>query len=414
MQFTQIQTARSFAVAALASTFLTAAPAYALEGSAFADALVAAAEEQGVAITYDSARVEGSNVIVSGMTLGLVELEDVEGGEDMQANVSGDVLFEDVQEFDGGGYKVARVGRENVGQTFSDLGGSPDQVTYAIDRWGIEGLMIAGDSQAPELALARAGLFYDRLFLENMTVDVDGNRFASLENAQSVTEMNGETALFDASMDGFSMDMTEFDDPDVQSWVQGTGYETINANYISQGEWNTTSGDLSVPTNTLTIENMGSFNLGMALGGYTPAFVESLQQISDQMTSGDPSQAQAAQMQILGLVSQLSFGNFIMRYEDQGGTDRLLEYYAQENGMTRNELVSQTMQGLPLVLGQMGVPALQEQITSAVQSFLDNPQSITVSLQPAEPVPFPVLMGAAMSSPAEVVNALNAQVTAND
>ena len=414
MQTNSNLTARTFAAGVLASTFLASAPALALEGTAFADALVEAAEQQGVAIGYDSARVEGSNVIVSGMKLGLTEMQEVEGGENMEATVSGDVLFEDVQEFDGGGYKVARVGRENVGQTFSDLGDGPDEVTYAIDRWGIEGLMIAGDSQAPELALARAGLFYDRLFLENMTVDVDGDRFATLENAQSVTEMNGETALFDASMDGFSINMAQFDDPDVVEWVEGTGYSTINANYVSQGEWNTTTGDLSVPTNTLTIENMGSFNLGMALGGYTPAFLESLQEITDQMSSGDPNQAQAAQMQILGLVSQLSFGNFIMRYEDQGGTDRLLEYYAQENGMTRNELVSQTMQTLPLILGQAGVPALQEQITSAVQSFLDNPQSITLSLQPAEPVPFPVLMGAAMSSPVEVVNALNAQVTAND
>ena len=408
-------TTRALSSAVLGAFILAPLPALALDGDQFGMALKESVKRQGVLLDYASASVDGSTVILSGLELGMASLEAQGAGENARITVPDDVRFENVQEFDGGGYKVGRVGRDQVGATFSGVGDGAEDVTYSIGSWAIEGLSIPGESQAPELRMARAGLFYDRVFMENFELDVDGNRFITIENAQSVSEMNGDDVLFDATMDGFNVDLTLLeDDPDMKAWIEGTGYRQLDANYFAQGKWNVETGALDMPKNTMTLQNMGELNMDIAIGGYTPAFVESMQDISQQMSSSDPQQAQAASMQILGLVSQLSFGRFVMSYTDAGMTNNLLEHYAVENGTTRNELVAQIEQTLPLVVGQLGAPELQGQIVDSVKTFLNDPKSFTLSLAPDTAVAFPVLMGAAMSSPAELANALNATVRANN
>ena len=397
--------------AVFGGALLGAAPAWALDGEAFAKALSDAAQAQGILIGYDSATVDGVDVVVSGMTFGLAAM--VAEGSDTTAEVSDEVRFENVQELDGGGYIVGRVGRADVGQTFPKSATNSNEVQYSIGEWGIEGLKIAGESAAPELKGANAGLFYDRMFIENFALVVDGKDAITLENAQSLSEIDGERALIDASMDGFVFDLTTVDEPEMTAWREGTGYDEIRATYVAQGSWDLASGELDAPTNTLTLENMGQLNIDMNLGGYTPQFVDSLQGLTKDMNSGDEQRMQAASMQVMGLVSQLTFGRFVVKFQDGGMTDNLLEYYAAENGATRAELVAQANGMAPLLLGQLQAPELQAEVADALKTFLNDPQSMTISLSPDAPVPFPVLMGAAMSSPAELVRALNASVTAN-
>lgn len=69
---------------------------------------------------------------------------------------------------------------------------------------------------------------------------------------------------------------------------------------------------------------------------------------------------------------------------------------------------------LPLMLGGLGIPSLQKQISAAANIYLDNPQNITISAFPASPVAVPVIMGAGMGNPKSLVDLLNVQITANE
>ena len=57
---------------------------------------------------------------------------------------------------------------------------------------------------------------------------------------------------------------------------------------------------------------------------------------------------------------------------------------------------------------------LQNQISAAVNTYLDDPKSLKISAEPTEPVPFPMIMGAAMGAPQTIPQVLGVTVTANE
>ena len=398
----------------IAGCLALAGPAHALEAGAFGEALTAFMAKQSLSLSYDSATLDGDDVVLTGLTIGPATPVEV-ADNDMTFDF-GEARFEGVTETDGGGYNVAMIGRENVSGEFTnpeEETGKNETIGYSLGGWGVENMRIPSADGTSGDELAALGLAYDRAFMNDLVVTVDGERTGSIESAES-TIAAGQPVTITTSLTGADIDMTTFTEEDLAAWVEGTGYESISGDYESVATWDLASGLLSAETNRLTLDGMGEFNIALAFSGYTPAFVESVSQATSQMQSGDSQAQQAAGMQMLGLMSQLSFGELTLGYRDGGMADTLLEYYAQENGQTKDELVRQTVSVLPVALGQLGVPELQAQITEAVTDFLNDPKSITVSLKPDAPVPAPVLMGAAASSPAQLVDALNATVTSGE
>ena len=403
------------ATAGAALTAFLATPSLALEAEEFGNALKSLAEKQSMTVEYDSIEVDGSDIVMSGLSF--VPTAVAAAGENEPFRIESEVRFEGVEELDGGAYRVAKVGGEGIAGRFPEQEDSPVRGGYSIGAWAIEGMTLGGAEGSGDAAaaLASIGLFYDRMFIQDVAVDFDGADVFTMASAEATSKAEGDTATFRATVDGLEVDLTTTPDPELKAWVEGTGYDTLRGSYESEGTWSIATGLLDAPKNTLRFEEMGEFNMDLAIGGYTPEFMEGLQEVSRQMnaTTNDPQAQQAAGMQMLGLLSQLQFGRFNISYDDEGMTNRLFDYYAQENGQTKDQLVQQTIGILPLVLAQLRSPDLQAQVQEAVTSFMNDPQSFTISLEPDAPTPFPVLIGAAMASPADLVNALNAKVTAN-
>ena len=69
---------------------------------------------------------------------------------------------------------------------------------------------------------------------------------------------------------------------------------------------------------------------------------------------------------------------------------------------------------LPFVLAQLNNSELTTQATQAVSAYLDNPKSIRIVAEPAQPVPFALIMAGAMSNPADLTKTLSVKVYANE
>ena len=95
-------------------------------------------------------------------------------------------------------------------------------------------------------------------------------------------------------------------------------------------------------------------------------------------------------------------------------TEKALAYAGKQQGVTGEQMRQSVKFMLPLMLGQLGIPALQQQISAAANVYLDNPETITITAKPANPVAVPVIMGAGMGDPKSLVDLLNVQVTANE
>jgi hypothetical protein len=68
----------------------------------------------------------------------------------------------------------------------------------------------------------------------------------------------------------------------------------------------------------------------------------------------------------------------------------------------------------PIMLAQLNIPELQNAVSAAVNTYLDDPKSFTVTAAPGKPVPLPMIMGAAMGAPTTLPQVLGVKVSAND
>jgi len=119
-------------------------------------------------------------------------------------------------------------------------------------------------------------------------------------------------------------------------------------------------------------------------------------------------------LSMMGLIQQLTFNSASVRFDDATITKRVLDYIGSQQGVSGDQL-AQSLKGMvPLMMAQLNVPELQNQVSSAVNTYLDAPKSLTIAAEPANPVPFPMIIGAAMGAPNTVPGVLGVKVTAND
>jgi hypothetical protein len=53
-------------------------------------------------------------------------------------------------------------------------------------------------------------------------------------------------------------------------------------------------------------------------------------------------------------------------------------------------------------------------VSAAINAYIDNPKNLSITAEPEKPVPFPMIMGAAMGAPNTLPKMLGVTVTANE
>ena len=118
-------------------------------------------------------------------------------------------------------------------------------------------------------------------------------------------------------------------------------------------------------------------------------------------------------MSVFGIIQQLKFGDVSIRYDDNSLTNRILDYYAKKNGVTREDFIKQTKAMLPLLGSQIDDPDFVKATSEQIGNFLDNPKSLTVSATPDKSVPLPVLYATGSISMAKLIDLIKLKVEAN-
>ena len=384
---------RSFLTAIALGLLGSTAAAQSLDGEAFAERLKAVSEEQGTPLAYDSVATEGETVVLSGVSVG-------EGDTTLDL---GEVRFETVSGSDADGWRVERVPFEDVDTT--------DEETRTLVRgMVIEGLSIAPDGGEDA---AVTDLQFERMGLANLSIERNGEEAFRLAGFD-VTNQPGEAGGFSAEfgVEEFFVDTTVNAESDGAAVMSEIGYPQLTGDMSGSATWDTASGELSLAPLLLRVEDAGELSLAYTITGYTPDFVQSLAQLQQQMAA-DP-ESQAGGMAMIGLISQLYLNSAEIVFEDGSLTERLLDYYAGENGQSRDELLNSLVGMLPLALGYLNNPEFQAEVSEAVEAFLRDPQSLTIAVSPPEPVPATQIVGAAMGAPQTLPAVLDLTVTSNE
>lgn len=380
-----------------------ASPALALDASDFATKLSASYDVFGSRLSYGTAVANGNTVTLGSVT------QEVPGQPDLRL---GDLTFEGVSETDDGGYTVRRLG-------YNDFTVTQPEAEISVSGLELNGIRIPGTTdgqrfdQVMSYEIARSG---------PISVKINGKDVFSIRAFESaMTQKPGNTGMnIVAKANGVTIDLQAIDGTEGRRKMSLLGFDTLRGNLNLNMGWEFETGRVQVRQYAFTIADLGRLNLKFDISGYTPDIIKAMQQASTAAASNpDPLAAQQATgIAMMEIMQQLTFNSGSIRFDDDSATSKALAYAGRKQGVS-GEQMAQAIKGLlPLALWRLNVPALQQQISAAVNIYLDNPGNITVSSNPGSPVALPSIMGASMRArmgdPGKLLELLNVQITANE
>ncbi|MDX3973208.1 hypothetical protein [Shinella sp.] len=377
-----------------------ASPAFALDGADLMAKLNATYATSGVTIGYSNAAVDGSTVTLEGTEL------KAPGAE---APIKlGTITMEGVEEDGEGGYTIETVAFQDIDVTEADA--TVTAKDLALNGVSIPGTVVSGTLESL--------LMYESATAGPVSVSTKGKEVFSMSGMEAtITRMDADAGLeFDATLNDLKADLTTVEDPKAKDTLAKLGIQSLEGKVNMSGSWELASGKLAVDEYAFDFKDIGRLNLSLEFSGYTLDFLKNLQEaIKTAEANPNKEEANAAMgMAMMGLVQQLTFNSASLSFEDASITKKLLDYAGSEQGVTGDQM-AQSLKGLvPIMIAQLNMPDLQNQISAAVNTYLDDPKSLTISAEPKEPVPFPMIMGAAMGAPQTIPQVLGVTITAND
>jgi hypothetical protein len=377
-----------------------ASPAFALDGADLMAKLNATYATSGVTIGYSNAAVDGSTVTLEGTELKATGAE---------APIKlGTITMEGVEEDGEGGYTIETV-------AFQDINVTEAEATVTAKDIALNGVSIPGTVVPGTL---ESLLMYESATAGPVSVSTKGKEVFSMSGMEAtITRMDADAGLeFDATLNDLKADLTTVEDPKAKDTLAKLGIQSLEGKVNMSGSWELASGKLAVDEYAFDFKDIGRLNLSLEFSGYTLDFLKNMQEaIKTAEANPNKEEANAAMgMAMMGLVQQLTFNSASLSFEDASITKKLLDYAGSEQGVSGDQM-AQSLKGLvPIMIAQLNMPDLQNQISAAVNTYLDDPKSLKISAEPKEPVPFPMIMGAAMGAPQTIPQVLGVTITAND
>lgn len=393
--------ARSARLLMAGAAFLTlAGPAFSLDTQ---DLLA----KINAAYASSAGKIEAKTIDVSGSDVTLRETTFTPNGAAAKPVPVGDVEMTGVTAESDGSYLIEKITLPNV-----DVTEEKSRVT--ISDIYVSGVYIPADTKGDTLA---SMLLYDEAHSGTIRVLQDGKEVLSVaESTASLMQYEDETGLeFEGSLTGIKADMTAVQDPASKDQIEKLGLQKLEGDVTTKGSWEVASGAFDIEAISFDFGDVGRLDVALGLSGFTMPLLKEFQKTAENLEKpGDEAAQQAAGMAMLGLAQQMSFSSAEISFADAGITQRALDYAGAQQGQTGEQMKQMVKGMVPLLLAQFKLAELQTSVSTAVNAYLDDPKNITISAAPEAPVPFPMIMGAAMGAPETLVKVLGIAVTSNE
>ncbi|MBB2818232.1 UNVERIFIED_ORG: hypothetical protein GGD59_001460 [Rhizobium esperanzae] len=382
-----------------AAFFSLAGSAFALDGTDLLKKINAAYAAQGLTIAADSVDIDGTTV-----TLKNASVKPTSG----ESQPIGEITLSGVEEDEDGGYYIEEA-------AFPDVNKTEDGVTVTAQELTLGGISVPATPGGDTLDTM---MLYETAHTGPLKVVKDGAEvFSLLESNMNLTLREDESGFdFDGAFKSMKADLTKAEEPKSKDAIEKLALQHVQGDITMKGAWEFGPGTIDVSEIAFDFTNIGKLNLGFKISGYTMAFMKSMQDAMKQ-SEANPNKQQADQalgLAMLGLMQQLSFEAAQVRFEDASITKRALDYAGAQQNMSGKQMADSLKAMTPIMLAQLNIPELQNAVSAAVNTFLDDPKSLTVKAAPEKPVPFPTIVGAAMGAPNTLPQVLGVKVSAND
>jgi len=358
---------------------LLAFSAAAIEPEEAADALVAAlAKGSDSEATYESAEADGGDVVIGGLT--------VSRGADEPTLSFAETTIEAPTDSDNGVFDSPSI-------SFSD-GTISGKSTGALASATLTGVTVLDPATMKGDALGESILFET----------AEGIGLRATREAEpgeiTVARIYVETSNVVDNMAQDSSGLVEDLVLPPEVFVDATvkpetlGYDKIVVDISWDGSRDVAAGTMTLDDLTLSIEGGGDLSITGVLG-----------KLPNPRALNDAGATDAA--------SKVEVHRIAIRYDDDSLAGRVLDYMAAQQGISRDDYANQMAAALPFLLAVLNNPAFQNQVAEALSAFLKDPQSLSINIEPEQPVSGAEIMGLAGTAPQTIPDRLKASVEAN-
>ncbi|HHV67916.1 hypothetical protein Q5698_04250 [Brucella intermedia] len=395
--FVNIRPAARVLAAGTALSLVFGGAAMAADANAVAERIKALYAKQGGELSFANVQASGSDIVLQGTKIKLPTIGEKE-------TAIGDVTLQNVQDAPDGGYSIEQV-------TVPDLALAGE--TDKNDKAEMKGLAMQNVHIPSEKAKGPLDsiVMYDKLKIDEILFGTPGKDGATVKG-------------FDLSLDttnkaekiGYVWTIANIDatfEKGGKNPLAPLDMNTFNGSLTSKGSWSPTSGDTSLDQLELEAKELGKINITGSLGGYDLAFLEAVQKTQENMSKADADK-DAAGLAILGLAEQLNLKNLSIRFDNDTLTQKVLDYYAKQQGADGKQLGEQMKMMVPLMATQLKNPEFAQQLKVAADKYFTDPKSLTISASPDQPVTFASIVATASLDPTKIIQLLKISVDANN
>lgn len=285
-------------------------------------------------------------------------------------------------------------------------------VNLNIQNMSVSGLRLTPEESDDELA----GIaFYEAARMDSLVAMMDGSELVSMRDVtMSATRPDGDRPMnFSGLARSIVIDLGAVEDPQAAMATQALGFDKINGSFTLTGTWSPQDGRLAIEKYDISVEEAGTLGFTFDISGYTPAFLKALREVQARMAEASEEEQAMQGMAMLGLMQQLNLHGAKLRFDDNTLTQKVLAFVAAQQGAQPADIANQAKAILPFAMMQLNNPQLTAEVSAAVNAFLDNPESLEISIEPENPIPFALVAAGAMTAPQALPQQLGLRVRAN-
>lgn len=236
---------------------------------------------------------------------------------------------------------------------------------------------------------------FDDFSVSKLNFDMEGVSFA-LPKMDYKVKRNADGVPTRLSMPEFNMTLSADQEGELGSQLAPMlamlGFEDVKMSMAGESTYD--------PKTDISEGKEGFIKIDDAFKLSTTSKVGGMSKLADAMQAMDPEafangQQDPTQM-MLQMYSELDFHNISISIEDMGIVDKAFSLAAAQQGADPAELKTQVtgmVSGLPFLASGTGIDMeILTELSTAASTFLEDGGTITISLNPAEPITIPGLM----------------------
>lgn len=410
----------------LALLTMTTVPvsAWAVDPNAFTSRLQESTKQSDFSISSTKSEADGNDIVLRDVTIKVQgEQTDQSSPSDKQSkepdeNVSptaaivfdkiDSLRFKNVTEDQDGNYYA-----ENV--SIPALKGTISEVTFNLKDISIDKIRLVSGKNVNSLS---SHFPYESLAIGQIYSSYQDQIFLNVEALKAIYLWQPDRKRMDLvhSVKSFSYEPDKIYKPVEYKWIKDLGYDKLSGSLNFHANWDSDNGKFVADHNEITIDNAGKLEFSINLDGITEDLINNVYKIQNakqQKTSNQTDDDNAKTLILLGIIQQLKIGNINLRYEDNSLVNRILDYYAKQNTVTRDDFIKQILESWSLIGAKVDDPEFIKSTSEQIENFLYNPKSLSISGTPEAAVPLPIAYMAAVTSGAKFIDLFKIKVDAN-